>query len=890
MILFPRRMLSVFAAVAITTTPIILVASARLSFGGWSPLHGTGPVRGWVWRAVAALGEPIDASALADVVIRAGLVIGWLAVLAVMVAIPGELSAIRSGIAFRSGPAARLARIVIGGFLVVAQPVSGVILAADAADIVEAEPDQDVLPVDVWTVTMGDSVYGIAEHLVGGDSSRVFEIAEGILELNLGTEMVDGSLFTNPATIRPGWRLALPAVGETTETDALSATHRVSAGDTLASIAKDHLGSADLWPEIFEINNGREMPDGRVVDSPDVIMPGWVLNLPVEGERELPAHIVDEIENWRPEPERRVVAAPALDSAPATIPETVPTSVSTAESPIIDATRADGRWVELAGATMLAAGVVGALATRRRRGLRRVRTGQHPRARTPELVEVERTVMAGAANLAALDRMVAVDLAVRSILPVLVQHEATIRWLSVDGRGVVRVAPDGRVVLPGPWSEVSDMVWELAEVPSVSDGIFPCPTLVEIGVDALGADLFVDLEMVNGVAVEGEGNTEVVAALASALSMSPFAQRCSVLDASLRDPAGADESATPWVERILLDEPADPIVFHDESSLLPSTAPPDSVPLVIRLEPGGLAAIHEWGVSVRPLRLGAHEIQEIAELTADPVLEPDEDSSDDGPEVMPCPPILVRVLGDPCIESADGVPIEFERSKSLELIVWMATHRERPTRSRARAALWDTEVRSATFSNVVSDARRSLARAVPPGDAEEWVDRTMTEELVLHPDVLTDADVLRSARDRARPLPPESAVEVLRPALELVRGLPFSGTVYLWPDPEGITSDLVVLATGAAAELASWYLALGDLDGVFWATSRGLQVLPGHEELIALRMRARAARGDTAGLRQEWASYERVLADEWSGGEPAPELVQLRRELLSARASASAST
>jgi hypothetical protein len=38
-----------------------------------------------------------------------------------------------------------------------------------------------------------------------------------------------------------------------------------------------------------------------------------------------------------------------------------------------------------------------------------------------------------------------------------------------------------------------------------------------------------------------------------------------------------------------------------------------------------------------------------------------------------------------------------------------------------------------------------------------------------------------------------------------------------------------------------------------------------------------------AGVRQEWASYERVLADEWTGGEPAPELIDLRHELLTAR-------
>ena len=76
-------------------------------------------------------------------------------------------------------------------------------------------------------------------------------------------------------------------------------------------------------------------------------------------------------------------------------------------------------------------------------------------------------------------------------------------------------------------------------------------------------------------------------------------------------------------------------------------------------------------------------------------------------------------------------------------------------------------------------------------------------------------------------------------------------------------------------------LSLGDTEGVFWATARGLRVLPGHEELIALRMRAHARAGDLAGVRSEWESYERVLvADPWSDGEPAPKLLALRHELL----------
>ena len=199
----------------------------------------------------------------------------------------------------------------------------------------------------------------------------------------------------------------------------------------------------------------------------------------------------------------------------------------------------------------------------------------------------------------------------------------------------------------------------------------------------------------------------------------------------------------------------------------------------------------------------------------------------------------------------------------------------------ARATLWETAVRDATFANVVSEARRALGRAVPPADGEEWIGRTLTDHLPLHAAVVTDADVLRRRRDIARSLPPAEAIDVLSPGVGLISGAPFGGTDYLWTDAEGITSSLVLLSTGAAAELAAHHLALGDIDGVFRATGVGLEVLPGHEELIGLRMRAHARRGDLSGVRHEWEAYERaLLADAWSSCDPSPKLVSLRRQLL----------
>ncbi len=350
----------------------------------------------------------------------------------------------------------------------------------------------------------------------------------------------------------------------------------------------------------------------------------------------------------------------------------------------------------------------------------------------------------------------------------------------------------------------------------------------------------------------------------------------------------------------------------DEIAAAPAIAPGSGIAIVAavdedaidvpgcRLRPAeGGWVFDGFGASVplAPVGMSARELDEIAQLlgaASAPLEQPDDDQLDPAdaltapagsePEPFVELPhaVVVGLLGEIQVVDAEGVAGSFERSKTVELLAWLATHRERSTRTAARTALWDLDVRDATFANVVSEARRALARLVPPPHGEEWLARTLNEQLPLHGLVVTDAQLIEHRLDAARRQPPAQAIDTLRPAVERVRGVPFAGTSYLWPDAEGITSSLVLLAIGACAELADQALSVGDVDTVFWATGRGLAVLPGHEELIARRMQAHARAGDYAGVRHEWESYERVIvADTWSDGEPAPKLVELRRELLS---------
>ncbi|HRE00524.1 MAG TPA: hypothetical protein PLV68_04445 [Ilumatobacteraceae bacterium] len=95
------------------------------------------------------------------------------------------------------------------------------------------------------------------------------------------------------------------------------------------------------------------------------------------------------------------------------------------------------------------------------------------------------------------------------------------------------------------------------------------------------------------------------------------------------------------------------------------------------------------------------------------------DASDERPErtgwVEPEWPLMVRVLaGNVDVVDRGGRAVAFERAKALELVVWLSQHRERSTRSGARTALWDLDVRDL--------GQRGLG--CPPGDgavgADHW--------------------------------------------------------------------------------------------------------------------------------------------------------------------------
>jgi len=1032
--------------------PVALIAASRSRFGSANPLAGADPPWNWGSGDVGgALSGPLADDTVIDGIIRSSLCVVWVAIVVIVVTTVVEVvHAVRHhGMAVPDvrgmGWAQQVGRFVAIGLIAVLPMItSGTSLASSmesraVAATTFAPPDlasptvvtsavRSTMPISlaptapseatghVHVVAQGESIYAIAVGLAGGDPDRVLEIADAIIDANLGTVMPGGQRFTNPAYIEAGWTLQLPvdvagggvagAVPATPVVDGdvdgdveVATTYTVEDGDTLWEIADEQLGDPTAWPEIWERNEGDDMGGGRTFDDPDLIVPGWELDLtdPTPVVADLPPALAEPAVGPVVEPVADTTVDTAVDSfdmsgpaasadaseANGPLPLTpqpdstsIPTSTTigpAAATPGADAGDATPSApapeapspIRLEHAALLAAGVLALVGVRRRQRLRAAMPRHRVPEPRPEVARTERrlrTIDAG-------ERVMRVDVACRAAARSLIDTGSQIGWIEVSPDGDLELRLTAPAPLPLPWSG-DGQSWRLgAEVPVEILGEDarqvgqPCVALVQLGVTPDGNELLVDLEAcgVLAIAARADQADEIVTAVATALASSQFAEVAHLVGVSLPEAtllnhrnahiaesvdaalelAGSLAGSTAlndrssfelrslrtggemWEPAVVLLQSADgegpsacgheripapghglAIVVADERSQVR----PSSARLVARADGWQFDA---FGASIEltPVGVSPGELAEITELIGDAerdlepadgldqiqwsddavpvtaVSDPDIEIVELVDAIAPFEPrpheIVVGLLGGVEVHARTGEAGSFERSKTVELIAWLTTHRDRATRSGARTALWDLDVRDATFANVVSEARRALARMVLPPEGEEWVARTLTEQLPVHDLVATDADLVEDRLAHARVQPPSQAIETLRPAVELVRDMPFAGTSYLWPDAEGITSNLVLLAITATAEFAGHALSLGDTDGVFWATGTGLRVLPGHEELISLRMQAHARAGDLAGVRQEWESYERVLvADAWSDGEPAPKLLALRRELL----------
>ncbi|WP_315092746.1 LysM peptidoglycan-binding domain-containing protein [uncultured Cellulomonas sp.] len=255
----------------------------------------------------------------------------------------------------------------------------------------EPEP---VAPPELPSVVVqrGDTLWDLAEHHLG-DGVRFTEIST----LNLGRPQPDGRTLTDSHWIYPGWTLLLPAdaTGLTAAQPVATSSPEAPAigqvvvepGDNLWTLAEDHLGDGDRYQELYAANAGKPQPDGGALTDPNLIEPGWRLDLPVDNSSPAatPATVTPEVPA-APEPERGTprtapLTEPAVKPAPPTASAT-PTEAPDSSRDTVGrqgggSADASSRAPLFVGLTALAAaGVVGELSRRRHLQHRARRVGE----------------------------------------------------------------------------------------------------------------------------------------------------------------------------------------------------------------------------------------------------------------------------------------------------------------------------------------------------------------------------------------------------------------------------------------------------------------------------------------------------------------------------------
>lgn len=374
-------------------------------------------------------------------------------------------------------------------------PAAQSVPSAETSRTVVAE---QVEPAPVsYTTRPHDSLWKIAEtHL--GDGARFNEI----VALN------PGQFPNGPEFLATGVVLQLPATATDLADptpDADDAPYVVKEGDTLWDIAEDELGDPTRYDEIFDASRTTTQPDGNKLTDPDLIRPGWKLEIPNDAPPPQ-ASPEQEVEPPAIPEEPTVVDPPVVEP---TLPEARAEQTAPADANAADATTSgtpDWLLPGLTGAgSVLAGSLFLVLRGHRRRQMRYRYPGEVLEAPPSELADVEKS--ARHAESATVPRLEDLDRLLRHLAEAL---ELTGQPLP----GVLTVElHDSQVTLhlaepaPSPpgWTE-EDQSWSFTvdqRLPE-SDLPAPFPLLCTIGQPPSGHLVLANLEELGCVRLTGD--------------------------------------------------------------------------------------------------------------------------------------------------------------------------------------------------------------------------------------------------------------------------------------------------------------------------------------------------------------------------------------------------
>lgn len=372
-----------------------------------------------------------------------------------------------------------------------------------------------------YTTRAHDSLWKIAEtHL--GDGARFTEIVA-----------LNPALFPNgPEFLAVGVVLQLPAPAAdlsdpTSEVD--EAPYVVEEGDTLWDIAEEELGDPTRYGEIFDASRATTQPDGAHLTDPDLIRPGWDLDIPDDAP---PPEMSPELEVEPPaipeeppavEPPTAEPTHPEASVAPQQVPD------DTHADAAADATTAETPGWLLPGLTgagsVLAGSLFLVLRGHRRRQMRYRYPGEVLAAPPAELADVEKT--ARLAESATVPRLEDLDRLLRHLAEGLeLTRQPLPRLQTVEmASDLVTLHLAEEAPAPPGWTEHErSWTFTIEERLPEADCSAPFPLLAAVGQTSSGHLVLANLEELGCVRLTGDDAAAQALArsITAELTLSPW--------------------------------------------------------------------------------------------------------------------------------------------------------------------------------------------------------------------------------------------------------------------------------------------------------------------------------------------------------------------------------
>lgn len=406
------------------------------------------------------------------------------------------------------------------------------------------------------TVERGETLWGLAKHYYG-DGMKWKKLASANADL-VGES---GSNY-----LEVGWTLTVPdaatqKAAHASDDPRPGTTYTVERGDTLSAIADDAYGSPQKWPTIAKAN-----PD--VIDDPDLIDVGDLLDLPTTtkpaadsdhrtttrntGGKDHPSTHDDRsarVDSDQDAEEQSTGTAPGQrDARPTTTKGTVPSAAPTPETGQSSRTDVPGAPVEAApsseafsdaslwagaASALLAAGVVGLLAQRRRAMSITRRPGRRLAAMSDDAEQAVTALRQAEQPLT----VAHLDRALRTLSAGVAAHDDELPLITAvrldDDRLDLRLLQP-HMNPPNPFTTIDGTVWTLTadrselllDAALANQVPAPYPALVTLGQDDDGAHILVDLETIAALTLTTPSPEEasgLLAALAFELATSTWA-------------------------------------------------------------------------------------------------------------------------------------------------------------------------------------------------------------------------------------------------------------------------------------------------------------------------------------------------------------------------------